>query len=346
DLSRCNISIDNFWLSEDLDLYLRQLGLLRCRFKWCNDRMVNRKFWESLVCLDPPKKGWLLDDHIDLWVEYMWHVRPKSSDWAIVSSYFVQLLLQDSMPNWYANGQTYNLPWSVVDQVLIPLNEPGQGTVYRIVSKTWKSIIDSTDFVVSYGARPSQPASFLVTYDQEESAAEQEISDEADEHKISDEANEHEISDEYLTEEQQQLLQDEEALRETLEEKERHEKVYGRQYYACPSSKLEIQDRGCRYFMWKNDLRLCLSYSPGPSTPSSSSTGPSTPPSPSRFVPNHGKLVCLNCKFLAERIKTLEAKIKILKGTLEMERHPENHTFDSTIILYELYNDMGRFGLE
>ncbi|GJY67381.1 hypothetical protein Tco_0469619 [Tanacetum coccineum] len=116
DLSRCNTSIDNVWLSEDLDLYLGQTGLLRYRFTWCNDRMVNRKFWESLVCLDPPRKGWLLDDHIDLWVEYMWHVRPKSADWAMVSSYFVQLLLQDSMPNWYANGQTYNLPWSAVDQ--------------------------------------------------------------------------------------------------------------------------------------------------------------------------------------------------------------------------------------
>ncbi|GKE13404.1 phospholipase-like protein, partial [Tanacetum coccineum] len=205
DLSRCNTSIDNVWLSEDLDLYLGQTGLLRCRFTWCNDRMVNRKFWESLVCLDPPRKGWLLDDHIDLWVEYMWHVRPKSADWAMVSSYFVQLLLQDSMPNWYANGQTYNLPWSAVDQVLIPLNEPSEhwslakfdicsglvtfydsGDVYaiecrywyiktrdclqsllhfRIVSKTWKSIIDSTYFVVSYGARPRQPASFLVSYD-------------------------------------------------------------------------------------------------------------------------------------------------------------------------------------
>ncbi|GKB27163.1 hypothetical protein Tco_0866564 [Tanacetum coccineum] len=32
--------------------------------------------------------------------------------------------------------------------------------------KTWKSIIDSNDFVVAYGACNSQPTSFLVTYDQ------------------------------------------------------------------------------------------------------------------------------------------------------------------------------------
>ncbi|GJW05644.1 putative ribonuclease H-like domain-containing protein [Tanacetum coccineum] len=46
---------------------------------------------------------------------------------------------------------------------------------------------------------------------------------------------------------------------------------YGRQYYACPSSKPEIQDRGCRYFMWKDDLRLRLSSSLGPQHSKSSS---------------------------------------------------------------------------
>ncbi|GKD45291.1 hypothetical protein Tco_1269936 [Tanacetum coccineum] len=158
----------------------------------------------------------------------------------------------------------------------------------------------------------------------EESAVEQEISDEADEH------------EETLEEE----ARHEKEWEARIKEEEAHDELFRLEF------ELEIQDRGCRYFMWKDDLRLRLSSSPGPSTPPSSSTGPSTPLSPSRFVPNHGKLVCLNCKFLAERIKTLEAKIKILKGTLEMERHPENHTFDSTIILYELYNDMGRFGLE
>ncbi|GKA43519.1 phospholipase-like protein [Tanacetum coccineum] len=126
DLSRCNTSIDNVWLTEDLDMYLGKPGMLRCRFPWCNDWMVDRKFWESLVCLDPTRTCWILDNHIDLWVEYMWHVRPKLANWAMVSSYFVQLLLQNSMPIWYANGETYNLPWSAVEKVFIPLNEPGE----------------------------------------------------------------------------------------------------------------------------------------------------------------------------------------------------------------------------
>ncbi|GJZ20545.1 hypothetical protein Tco_0557135 [Tanacetum coccineum] len=110
------------------------------------------------------------------------------------------------------------------------------------------------------------------------------------------------------------------------------------------------QDRGCGYFMWMDDLRLSLSSSSGPSTPLSSYPGPSTHPSyspgPSRSTLNLRKAECSNCKFLAEKIKTLEAKIKILEATLEMERHPENHTLESAAILHDLYNDMGKLGLE
>ena len=99
-----------------------------------------------------------------------------------------------------------------------------------------------------------------------------------------------------------------------------------------------------------DDLRLRISSSSGPSTPQSSYSGPSTPqsysPGPFGSALNLEKAECSNCKFLAEKIKTLEAKIKILEGTLEMERHPENHTIESAAILHELYNDMGKLGLE
>nr|GEU97536.1 hypothetical protein [Tanacetum cinerariifolium] len=42
-----------------------------------------------------------------------------------------------------------------------------------------------------------------------------------------------------------------------------------------------------------------------------------------RSALNLGKAECSNCMFLAEKIKTLETKIKILEAILEMERHPE-----------------------
>ncbi|GKA77460.1 hypothetical protein Tco_0783921 [Tanacetum coccineum] len=135
---------------------------------------------------------------------------------------------------------------------------------------------------------------------------------------------------------------------------------YGKQYYAYPFSKPGTQDRGCGYFMWMDDLRLHISSSSGSSTPPSYSPGTSTRPSyspgtstrpsyslgSSRSTQNLGKAECSNCKFLAEKIKTLEAKIKILEGALEMERHPEKHTFDSSAILHELYNEMGKLSME
>ncbi|GKB18212.1 hypothetical protein Tco_0852135, partial [Tanacetum coccineum] len=70
----------------------------------------------------------------------------------------------------------------------------------------------------------------------------------------------------------------------------------------------------CGYFMWMDDLRLHISSSSGSSTP------PSYSPGSSRSAQNLGKAECSNCKFLPEKIKTLEAKIKILEGALEMER--------------------------
>ncbi|GJU76112.1 putative reverse transcriptase domain-containing protein [Tanacetum coccineum] len=102
----------------------------------------------------------------------------------------------------------------------------------------------------------------------------------------------------------------------------------------------------CHEKAWLLGRGLYLSSSSGPSTPPSSYLGPSYSPGPFGSTLNLGKAECSNRKFLAEKIKTLEAKIKILEGTLEMEMHPENHTLESAAILHELYNDMGKLGLE
>ncbi|GJV82888.1 phospholipase-like protein, partial [Tanacetum coccineum] len=61
--------------------------------------------------------------HIDLWVDYIWHWRPDNANWAMVSCYFVQILLQNSTALFYANGDKYVTPWSDVDQVFLPINE-------------------------------------------------------------------------------------------------------------------------------------------------------------------------------------------------------------------------------
>ncbi|GJR87470.1 hypothetical protein Tco_0211481 [Tanacetum coccineum] len=79
------------------------------------------------------------------------------------------------------------------------------------------------------------------------------------------------------------------------------------------------------------------SYSPRPSTPPSYSPEPSTSqsysPGPSRNAE------CLNCKLLL-------GKIKVLEATVEMYTHLEQHTLNSTALLHEVYNDMGKLSLE
>nr|GEX27282.1 phospholipase-like, aminotransferase-like mobile domain protein [Tanacetum cinerariifolium] len=61
-----------------------------CKFLWCNDITVHRSFWNVLSALDDNRKGWLLDEHIDLWVTYF-----GSPD--IPISIRLPLLLQGSM---------------------------------------------------------------------------------------------------------------------------------------------------------------------------------------------------------------------------------------------------------
>ncbi|GJX92722.1 hypothetical protein Tco_0347308 [Tanacetum coccineum] len=89
---------------------------------------------------------------------------------------------------------------------------------------------------------------------------------------------------------------------------------YGKKYYACPCSKPGTDDRGCGYFIWKDDFMKRISSS-GPSTPPSLYTRPSRSPSyyagTSRSAMNVGKDECSN-----------------------------------SAILHELYNDMGKLGLE
>ncbi|PWA69469.1 phospholipase-like protein [Artemisia annua] len=129
DLKRLHKAVNKVYFTDENDRYLGQIGPLNCKFPWCEDVTVDRRFWESLVCLDPKRQGWLLEEasnlttHIELWVNYMWHVRLHTADWAMVSGYFVQLLLQNSLPLWYANGERYSIPWSDVKQVFMPINE-------------------------------------------------------------------------------------------------------------------------------------------------------------------------------------------------------------------------------
>ncbi|GJU20857.1 phospholipase-like protein [Tanacetum coccineum] len=82
---------------------------------------LNLKPWnrDSLIGLDDERLGWLVDDHIKLWVWYMWHFRQSCDDWSMVRCYFLTLLLQDSMPLFYATDKIYPLAWRDVEQFRI-----------------------------------------------------------------------------------------------------------------------------------------------------------------------------------------------------------------------------------
>ncbi|GJV54712.1 hypothetical protein Tco_1455717, partial [Tanacetum coccineum] len=112
---------------------MSQQGHVKCKFPWSDDYTVGRNFWLALACLDPSRKGWLSEEHIDLWVDYMWHGRPDNANWAMVSCYFVQILLQNSTPLFYANGDKYAAPWSDVDRLFEIDNERD----FRVVRETY-----------------------------------------------------------------------------------------------------------------------------------------------------------------------------------------------------------------
>ncbi|GKB31284.1 RNA-directed DNA polymerase, eukaryota, reverse transcriptase zinc-binding domain protein [Tanacetum coccineum] len=126
---------------------------------------------------------------------------------------------------------------------------------------------------------------------------------------------------------------------------------YGKLYYACPKSK-PPKHFGCGFFLWKEDRLRDLMSSPGapsagPSTPSRYSSVPSTPPSyssgpstPQIYSPGSSRNAeCSNCK-------QLRGRISVLKETMEMHMHPEQHTLNSAVLLHEVLNEIEKLDLE
>ncbi|GJT23435.1 hypothetical protein Tco_0893372 [Tanacetum coccineum] len=79
------------------------------------------------------------------------------------------------------------------------------------------------------------------------------------------------------------------------------------------------------------------SYFSGPSTPPSYSSGPSTPTNYSLRSSRNRE--CSNCKHL-------RGKISVLKATMEMHMHPEQHTVNSAALFHEVLNEMEKLDLE
>ncbi|GKC55393.1 hypothetical protein Tco_1078138 [Tanacetum coccineum] len=121
-------------------------------------------------------------------------------------------------------------------------------------------------------------------------------------------------------------------------------KFRGKLYYACPQSKKEER---VRLLVGSPGASTTPIYSPGSSSTPIYSPGSSTPPryspgasTPQSYSPGSSRNAeCSNCKHLLD-------KITVLKATVEMYMHPEQHTVNSAALLHEVYNDMGKLDLE
>nr|GEZ21141.1 hypothetical protein [Tanacetum cinerariifolium] len=123
--------------------------------------------------------------------------------------------------------------------------------------------------------------------------------------------------------------------------------------FACSCAEGDVPPKhfGCGFFMerdptssidelsWSSICRTfnTPSYFSGPSTPQSYSSGPSTPLNYSSGSSRNAE--CSNCKHL-------RGKISVLKATMNMHMHPEQHTVHSTALLHEVLNEIEKLDLE
>ncbi|GJZ12802.1 hypothetical protein Tco_0548032 [Tanacetum coccineum] len=87
----------------------------------------------------------------------------------------------------------------------------------------------------------------------------------------------------------------------------------------------------------EDDIMIMDERETGPSTPPSYSSGPLTPPNYSLGSSRNAE--CSNCKHL-------RGKISVLKATMEMHMHPEQHTVNSAALFHEVLNEMEKLDLE
>ncbi|GJZ13828.1 phospholipase-like protein [Tanacetum coccineum] len=95
------------------------------KFLWVNyGIVVDEHFWLALLGLDENRTRWMLDDHLNVWIDLLWRFSPANADWSIVGPNFCPSILCGQMPLFYASNKRYPVPWSDVEKVYIPLNNP------------------------------------------------------------------------------------------------------------------------------------------------------------------------------------------------------------------------------
>nr|GEU35429.1 phospholipase-like protein [Tanacetum cinerariifolium] len=78
-----------------------------------------------------------------------WHTRPSDMDWSMASCYFLPLLVQGSMPKFYANNAIYPVGWSNVERMRQCLEE----NIHVVLKETGvfeNKNIDPTKYKISF----------------------------------------------------------------------------------------------------------------------------------------------------------------------------------------------------
>ncbi|PWA50637.1 phospholipase-like protein [Artemisia annua] len=122
------------------------------RFPWgYRDIPIGRDFWLALLCKDVAGQGWLSDNHLNLWVDLMWHFRPADAELVLFSVRAslgeLRSILGRRRPWW--KDMRSRLP----SQLLCYLNEVG-------VLKDKGIPIDGYEITLDYANVPRQHRSF------------------------------------------------------------------------------------------------------------------------------------------------------------------------------------------
>ncbi|GJT89106.1 phospholipase-like protein [Tanacetum coccineum] len=63
-------------------------------------------------------------EHIELWVELLWRFRAPDADWALAGPHFCPAIIGGGMLVYISKAKGRYVPWTNVDKVYFPLNEP------------------------------------------------------------------------------------------------------------------------------------------------------------------------------------------------------------------------------
>ncbi|GJT51343.1 hypothetical protein Tco_0977500, partial [Tanacetum coccineum] len=81
--------------------------------------VVDDQLWLAFLGLEEKKRV-----HIELWVELLWRFRAPNADWTLACPHFCPAIIGGGMPIYISKAKGRYVPWTNVDKVYFPLNEP------------------------------------------------------------------------------------------------------------------------------------------------------------------------------------------------------------------------------